>query len=255
MSTNLGKKILVIPDCHSRPNESIKRFTALGNFIAAKQPDHVVCLGDWADMASVSHWDKGKVIAEGQRYAADVAASRKALAATMQPVWHAYGRRALPTFNITLGNHEDRITRYAASNPELQDAIGVSDLGFEEYGWTVHPFLKPFGLEGICFQHYLTNGPMGKPVSGVNHARSLVLRGLQSTVVGHSHQRQYWETTRADGQRLFGLVAGSYVDGKHDYALGTQKDWWNGLTILHEVKRGAAEPAFYSADYLVRKYT
>lgn len=249
-----GKKILVIPDAHSRPRESLRRFEALGNFIAAKQPDHVVCLGDWADMHSVSHWDKGKLVAEGQRYAADVTASRAALAAVMSPVRRAYGKRPLPSFDITLGNHEDRITRYAAANPELQDAIGVHQLGFEAHGWKVHPFLQPFVLEGILFQHYLTNGPMGKPVSGVNHARSLVLRGLQSCVVGHSHQRQYWETTRADGQRLFGLVAGGYVDGKHDYALGTQKDWWSGLTILHEVKRGSAEPAFYSLDYVVRKY-
>jgi hypothetical protein len=249
---NLGKKILVIPDAHARPGESLARFHALGNFIAVKQPDIVVSIGDWADMQSLSTFDKGKAQAEGQRYVLDVTAGRAALDAVMSKLPRR-GRK--PAFHITLGNHEHRIARYADSAPELQGTVSVRDLGFEGYNWNVHPFLQPVELEGIVFQHYLPSGPMGRAVSGAGHARTLVLKGLQSTVVGHSHQRQYWETTRADGRRVFGLVVGSYVDGRHDYALGTQKDWWNGLTILHEVKQGSAEPAFYSADYIRRKYS
>ena len=116
------------------------------------------------------------------------------------------------------------------------------------------PFLAPLVIEGICFQHYLPSGPMGRPTSGVNHARTLVIKGLQSVVVGHSHQRDFWETTRADGQKMFGLVVGCYDEGLHEYAKGTQHNWWSGLCMLHEAHDGSAEPAFYSTDYVLEKY-
>lgn len=259
--SNVGKKILIVPDAHSRPEVGNERFDALGQFIVDKRPDVVVSIGDWADMGSLCSYDKGSRTAEGRRYVEDIKACHDALKRTMAPVEAEVSRRVInhkkrwnPEFHITLGNHEERINRAANLNPEYHGALSIRDLGFENYGWTVHPFLKPLVKEGICFQHYLTSGPMGKAVGGVNHARTLVLKGLQSVVVGHSHQRDYWETVRADGQRMFGLVVGCYDEGGHEYAATTQHNWWSGLCMLHETRDGTAEPAFYSLDYVKAKY-
>lgn len=254
--SKLGKKILVIPDAHARPEQENSRFDALGNFIVEKKPDHVICIGDWADMGSLCLHDKGQKVAEGRRYQDDVVASLDAMQRTMRPMRKAFKNwnRDAPTLDITLGNHEFRINRAADLQPELFGKLSISDLRFEESGWTVHPFLKPLVREGICFQHYFTSGVLGKPIGGVNHARTLVLKNYQSSVCGHSHARDYWEDVRADGQRVFGLVVGCYDEGIHHYTT-EQRRWWSGLVMLHEAHDGCAEPAFYSMDYVKEKFT
>jgi len=259
--TKKGKRILCIPDAHSRPDMHNDRFTALGNFIVDKKPDIVVSIGDFADMGSLCSYDKGTKTAEGRRYVEDINACKDALHKTMTPVRQEIDRavaghrkRWNPEFHITLGNHENRIDRAANSSPELHGKLSIKDLGFEEWGWNVVPFLKPLVLENFLFMHYLPSGAMGKPTGGVNHARSLVLKAMMSTVVGHSHQRDMFEMSRADGKKLMGLVVGCYDQGSHEYADATQHNWWSGLVMLNEAQDGQAEPAFYSTDYVLRKF-
>lgn len=252
---HLGKKILVVGDAHARPGVDNSRFDALGNFVVEKTPDIVVSIGDWADMASLCSYDKGHLAAEGRRYVDDVAASRDALDRTMSKVNAAYKRskKKRPEFYITLGNHEARCERTGQLTPELCGKLSIDDLGFKEAGWNVVPFLKPLVLEGVCFQHYFTSGAMGRPIGGVNHARTLVLKNYQSSVCGHSHARDFWEDVRADGQKIQGLVVGCYDEGEHHYTT-EQKRWWSGLCILHECHDGQFEPAFYSINYVKAKY-
>ncbi len=253
--SKLGQKILVIPDAHARPDQDNSRFDALGNFIVDKRPDVIVSIGDWADMASLCQYDKGQRVAEGRRYQDDVVASQDALARTMKRVHAGYRqtRKKLPEFHITLGNHEERINRATNLDPTLYGKLSVDDLRFKEAGWKVHDFLKPLSVSGILFQHYFTSGVLGKPIGGVNHARTLVLKNHQSSVCGHSHARDYWEDVRGDGQRIFGLVVGCYDEGDHHYTT-EQRRWWSGLVMLHEAQDGSAEPAFYSMDYVKAKY-
>jgi hypothetical protein len=251
-----GLSILVVPDAHARPDVGNERFDALGNFIACKRPDIVVSIGDWADMPSLCSYDKGKRAAEGRRYQDDIDSSVDALERTMSRVNAGYrlSRRKKPAFHITLGNHEERILRATEYSPELYGKLTMSDLKFEKYGWSVHPFLDPLVLQGICFKHYFTSGVMGRPVGGVNHARTLVLKNYQSSVCGHSHSRDFWEDTRADGQKVFGLVVGCYDEKDQVEWTQESKRWWSGLVMLHEAEDGQAEPAFYSMDYVKRKY-
>ena len=255
------KKILVVGDPHARPEESNDRFTALGNFIVDKKPDEVVIIGDMADMGSLSHYDKGTVRAEGKRYADDVAATRDAVAKVMKPVNERVNqiiankkKKWQPKFHITLGNHEHRIDRAANESPSLYGHLSIKDLGYHDAGWNVVPFLVPLMIDNICFQHYFTSGLMGRPISGDNHAATLVKKNFMSSVAGHSHLRDYWETADAVGRKRFGLVVGCYDVGGHEYAHGTQHKWWSGLTMLHEVDNGTAEPAFYSTNYVMDKY-
>lgn len=251
----LGKKILVIPDSHARPEQDNSRFTALANFAVEKKPDIIISIGDWCDMGSLCHYDKGTLEAEGRRYQDDIVASLDALQRTMTPIRKAMktDRKWKPEFHITLGNHENRITRAGILAPELHEKLSLADLRFEEAGWKVHPFLTPLVKEGVLFQHYFTSGILGKPIGGVNHARTLVLKNYQSSVCGHSHARDFWEDVRGDGQKIQGLVVGCYDEGKHNYTT-EQRRWWSGLCILHETHDGQFEPAFYSTDYVKAKF-
>jgi predicted MPP superfamily phosphohydrolase len=248
----LGKKILVVPDAHARPDQDNSRFDALGRFIVEKSPDVVVNIGDLADMGSLCHYDKGQAVAEGRRYQADITAANDALSRIMAPV-RRLAKKEQPTFHITLGNHEQRILRAGNLDPAMEGKLSMDDLDFKKHGWKVHDFLKPLVIEDIIFQHYFTSGIMGKPIGGVNHARTLVLKNYQSSVCGHSHSRDYWEDVRADGKKVAGLVVGCYDEGHHGYTT-EQRRWWSGLVMLHEAHEGTFEPAFYSMSYVRDKF-
>lgn len=260
--SNTLPKILCIGDPHARPDVSNRRFEALGNFIVDKRPDIVVCIGDFADMGSLSSYDKGTGKAEGQRYSDDLEAVYDAQRKIFSPVraqqFKLFGQKKKkwePEFHMVMGNHEERISRYANQSPELIGHVGFHDLKYEEFGWKVTPFLTPLKLHNICFQHYFTSGLMGRPISGDYAAAHLVKKNYMSCVAGHSHLRNYWETTDITGRKRFGLVLGCYDEGEHSYAKGSAHAWWSGLTMLHEVDDGSAEPAFFSLDYLLEKYT
>ena len=67
--------LLIIPDAHAAPGYDNERFTAVGQFVMDERPEYVVCLGDWADLPSLSSYDKGTRGFEGRRYQNDVASA------------------------------------------------------------------------------------------------------------------------------------------------------------------------------------
>jgi len=74
-------KHLVIPDCQVKPGQSVKYLENIGKYIAEKQPEVIVCIGDFADMPSLSSYDVGKKSFEGRTYKADVKAVHKGMEA------------------------------------------------------------------------------------------------------------------------------------------------------------------------------
>jgi len=259
----MTKSILVVGDAHARPDCDNRRFDALANFIDEKRPDRIVFIGDVADMASLSSYDKGSVRAEGRRYADDIGSVRDATHRVSAPVKamreraiNLHRRRYDPSIHITLGNHEERINRAANEDPRLHGHISIADLGYGDAGWEVVPFLHPLELDGIVFQHYFTTGIMGRPIGGDNHASLLIKKNFRSSVCGHSHLRGYAENVDAVGNRVFGLVAGCFDEQLDNYQYTKdQHRWWSGLCMLHDVDgTGNAEPAFYSMNYVLGKF-
>lgn len=229
------KDILIIPDAHAHPDFSNNRFVHLGRFIRAVKPDLVVSVGDFADMAALSQYDKGKVSAEGRRYERDVRASVDALDKMMHEC-----RRSNAKFFITLGNHEDRINRAASEAPELYGTLSTEDLQFEEYGWDVTPFREILELQGWLFSHYFSAGISGRGIGGQNAAQHMVKKKHCSCVQGHSHLLGMYEEVRGDGKRLTGLSVGCYVHPK--MVEGWNKDtfsmWWRGVVLIRGAQHG-----------------
>lgn len=234
------REILVIPDAHATPWVSNDRFEALGRFVLSLKPEVIVCLGDWADMPSLSRYDVGSVHAEGRRYADDIACANDALDRFSTPIREYNERRAnnkkkkyTPDMYMLIGNHEERIIRAANQDPKMHGHITLDDLHFEEHGFKVIPFLQPLVLDNIVFKHYFPSGVLMRATGGDNHAASLVKKNLCSCVCGHSHMRDYWETVDAKGQQMFGLVAGCFYDHTDHYTTEGRK-FWQGLTLLRK---------------------
>ena len=80
------RKHMVIPDCQIKPGHSVQYLKWIGQYIVDKQPDVIVCIGDFADMPSLSSYDTGKKAFEGRTYKADIKAVHKAMDALTAPL-------------------------------------------------------------------------------------------------------------------------------------------------------------------------
>lgn len=237
-------KHLIIPDAHAHPDHDNDRFEALGKFILAERPDVIVCIGDFADMPSLSSYDKGTRGFEGRRYRRDVEAATDAQDRLFAPIREYNAMRARnkekqykPRWVMCLGNHEDRINRATNAQPELHGAIGVFDLQYEENGWELYDFQVPVVIDGIAYAHYFSSGIKGAAISGEHIGAALCNKLHQSAVQGHSHIYNHAERTRPDGQKIFGLSVGcfSHPDQVEGWNKATQHLWWRGLVILDEL--------------------
>lgn len=147
---------LIIPDAHAHPAFDNDRFSALGNYIIEFKPEVIVCIGDFADMPSLSSYDVGRRSFEGRRYNNDVKASIDAMQELLAPM-QKHNKKANktrkynPRMVMCIGNHEDRINRAANDHPELHGTISIDDLKFEEFGWEVYPFNTSVIIDGISY--------------------------------------------------------------------------------------------------------
>jgi hypothetical protein len=245
---NGPRRHIVIPDAQVKPGQSFEFLRWVGKYIADMEPDVVVQIGDFADMPSLSSYDKGKRSFEGRRYRADVDATKEAMAELMSAVSSMPNK---PALHLTLGNHEDRINRATQDEPMLDGTIGIADLGYESHGWTVHDYLKPVTVDGISYAHFFTSGVMGRPVSS---ARALATKKHQSCVMGHVQKVDMHRETRADGTPFWGLFSGCCYMHDEEY-LGPQGNaYWRGVWVLNEVCAGDFQPMMVSLDYLRRTY-
>ena len=123
---------LIIPDCQVKPGHDYTYLRAFGNYIVKKRPDVIVNIGDFADMPSLSSYDKGKKSFEGRRYKHDVAAVHEAMDILLKPLRDLQARQRRnkdkvykPRMVLTIGNHEHRINR-AVENGSMLDVLLAS---------------------------------------------------------------------------------------------------------------------------------
>lgn len=207
------------------------------------KPDVVVCIGDLFDLPSLSSYDVGKKSFEGRTYAADIEAGLEAQELLFEEIYKYNRRRrevVAPEFHYCLGNHEHRISRAIESDRKLEGTIGYDDLTNDgQYPWIVHDFLKPVNIGGVVFAHYFVSGVMGRPISGISPAASLLAKQSHSCVQGHIHTLDYAQKTRVDGRKLNAVVCGWYGDFEEEWA-GPQVNalWEAGILVLRDVKNG-----------------
>jgi hypothetical protein len=250
-------KILFIPDSQCKPGNDFAFLRAIGKYIVAKKPDVIVHAGDFADMPSLSSYDKGKKSFEGRRYKADIQAAHEGMAALLGPMkeYNAQQERNRkkqykPRMVLTLGNHEERILRAINNEPMLDGTIGIEDLQYEK-DWEVIPYLEVIVIEGIAFSHFFITGTKGQAAST---AQAQLNKKHMSCIAGHQQGRQCATAYRADGKQITSIIAGSCYDEPQDY-LGPQGNkHWHGVLMLHNVSDGEFDECWAPLHYLKEKY-
>lgn len=251
-------KHLVIPDCQIRPGDDLGFLTAIGNYIVAKRPDVLINLGDFADMPSLSSYDVGKKSFEGRRYRDDVASVQEAMATLLRPIndFNAKQRKTkhalyTPRMVFTLGNHCERINRATNNDPKLDGTIGIEDLRYREWGWEVYPFLQPVIIDNIAYCHYFVTGVAGRPAAT---AGAQLRKANMSCIAGHQQGRQVAYASKATGETITSIIAGSCYEHEEDY-LGVQGNkHWRGVALLNEVNNGSFDEMFVSLNFLNEHY-
>lgn len=254
------RRHIIIPDTQVKPNVPIDHLRWIGNYIVMKQPDVIVHLGDHADMPSLSSYDKGKKSFEGRRYIRDVEASINGMNALLTPIatyneGRQPGAKYLPELHLLLGNHEERILRAVESQPELDGTIGIHDLRYSDYGWTVHDYLDVVEIDGIRYSHFFPRSATGRVMQskrGAPSAKIQVQREMKSCVSGHLQGLDYYIYQGA--RRMHGIQSGSCYLHEEAYLSPQGTQYWRGIIILHEVSEGQFDPMFVSLGYLCRRY-
>lgn len=252
-------KHLVIPDTQVKPGVDTSHLEWIGKYIIDKQPEVVIQIGDFADMHSLSSYDRGKKSFEGRRYKDDISAVHRAMDKLLAPIKaHNVKQREkkkapyAPRMILTLGNHEDRISRAVEDDPKLEGVISLEDLQYKERGWEVYPFLQPVEVDGVLYCHYFTSGVMGRSVTS---ARALVKAKHTSAVMGHVQTTDiYMGDIRPDGTPIIGLFSGTcYL---HDEAyLGFQGNTSRRqIWMLHDVEDGAFDLMQVGLKYLKGRF-
>ena len=249
---------MVLPDVQAKPGVDFKYLTKIGKYLVEKKPDKLICLGDFADMPSLSSYDVGKKAFEGRRYTKDIEASHEAMQALLTPLrdYNAKAKRNKekqyhPELHMVLGNHCNRINRATNDDPKLDGLLSINDLGFVDYGWQVYPFLDVVIIDGVAYSHYFTTGLMGRPVTS---AQACLSKKHQSCVQGHQQGLQIATSYKADGKMITSIIAGSCYEHQEDYMSSQGNNHWRGFLMLHDVCDGEFDVMPVSLKYINKKY-
>jgi hypothetical protein len=256
MSRN--RRHLVVPDTQIKPGVPTEHIDWLAQYCIDKKPDVLVIIGDWADMPSLSSYDKGTKSFEGRTYRADILAANDALQRFMAPIEAEQARVAKnrkKTWNLrkifTMGNHEHRINRAIETQRELEGLISTDDLFFKQFGFEVYPFLEVATADGVAYSHYFVSGVMGRPCTS---ARALLQKKYMSCVAGHQQGYDIATAYRGDGTRITAIIAGSFYQHDEGYLNPQTNKHYRGLVMLNEVQNGEFDEMKVSMGYLREKY-
>jgi hypothetical protein len=249
----LGRVHMVIPDIQAKPNVSHDHMEWVANYALEKRPDVIVQIGDWADMESLSSYDKGKRSYEGRRYVHDCNAANLSLERFERPI-EEYNRTHPDTpYNPrkvkTRGNHEYRIIRATDLDPALHGKLTYADLNFEDRGWECHEFLEIVKIDGIEYSHYFISGNMGRPVSS---AAALLRVRNGSATMGHVQNCDLAIHKQTQHMALFAGICYTH----NEVYLGPQGNATRRQIVMkHEVEDGKYDPMFVSLRYLQKRYS
>lgn len=196
------KKVLIVPDVHA-PFHDTKAWALMMKVARYLKPHTIVCLGDLADMFTVSSHSKDP---------------RRSLQLDEELVKVRELRAELdslkPKRKLFLeGNHEDRLRRYLQDKaPELFSLIDTDKLlGLSENGWEFVGYRDSAKVGKVSFTHDTNQG--GK------YSTMRALETFQSSVViGHHHTQQFFVEGDATGKYRVGAQFGWLGDvDKVDY--------------------------------------
>ncbi len=252
------KTHLVIPDGHARPDFHNERFDLLGDLIVDVKPDVIINIGDHWDMPSLSSYDKGKPSSFGLSYTSDIHSGQEAMDRTFHRMRKQ--KKSKPLTIFLGGNHEHRLQKAMDTEYTLRGTLGISmdhyqvKDWYDECYWYTGATPGQREVDGILYAHYLPSGPMGRPISGIHQAKSLLAKYHTSCTVGHSHILDFGVFPTTTDRKIMGLSCGCFTDFDKPWAGHINRQFWQGVVVKRGVEDGQYSPEFISMKMLQEEY-
>lgn len=250
----MSKRCLLIPDLQVAPGRTLSHLSWAARYIADKQPDIIIQIGDWADFPSLSSYDRGKASAENKRVSKDWDAFRTSVDLLMSG-WSS--GKYKPRMVYTKGNHEFRAERYQQDNPAV-DVLPDTGAYLAGAGWETYEFLDVARVEGCLVSHYFPRTLTGRVTSGSQkygapRAEVMIRANMASCIAGHKPGFDY-ATFPGVNRILHGVIAGSFYQHNEEYMGPQGHSYWRGVVMLNRIKNGAFDICPVSMEYLRERY-
>ena len=219
-------QVVVFPDIHF-PKEDEKAFSCALNVIKEVKPNAFLCLGDFVEGESVSHWKWKK-------------RKRPPLEYQLPDIWEEvnYVNSGLDRIDKVLkdvkckkkimaqGNHELWFDNFVEENPFMSHLSSYKAFKIKERGYEWHKYGKVFKLLGSKLYVY-----HGGHYSGVHHARTHALQMGCNIIYGHTHDSQKSTVQHIDGAHM-AYSMGCLSKMEKDFLKGRPTNWSHNVGII-----------------------
>jgi transposase-like protein/predicted phosphodiesterase len=221
---------LVIGDMHV-PEHNMPCIKAILYMMDDVKFDGLVNIGDFMDLACISHWNKTKrLTSEGMKIKED----------------YIIGNTILDEFDKRLpkgcdkhfmfGNHEEWYYQFIDLNPSLEGMFHPTDeLKLKERGYTVYEHYNDiFSIGKLSFTHGI--------YTGMHYVKKHIDELKTNVIFGHLHsQRERYESSPAKELSIGGYALGCLCSMSPEYMKKRPNKWTNGFAIVHFYPNGDFE--------------
>lgn len=248
-------KVLVVGDAHIVPKQNLKRFKWLGKCIAESKPDHVVLIGDWVSMESLSSFDrKGGQQLEGTRVLDDAVVGVFALDAMLNAVFDA----KKPKIHYIEGNHEYRIKRWWENDAQMEGLCNLREIYSAQID-SYTPYGEYLWINDVGFTHIPFNkvGPIASSGFTTSLAQKVSILAGKSIFFGHSHILDIGRQARlGTAAPIYAVNVGCFFAPEDDphYSRRQLNDWWRGIVMVEIMPDATFDISTLSLKRLEQKY-
>ena len=188
------------------------------------QPDETVIGGDFIDFPELARQDEwNRLKREGKRLKYEIDFANQILDKVDKFT------RKKKVFMI--GNHDARLARFIAENPQLEGMIGLkADLRLEQRGYEVIEENKVYTVGHTNFIHgWYWN---------LHHSKKTVIEMGDNIFYGHAHDVQAFTKVNHASQPLIGYSLGCLCDLDPEWRKARPNRWVNGFGVFYFFSNG-----------------
>ena len=210
----IKETVVVFPDIHF-PNHDEKAFNCALNIIKKVKPTGFLCLGDFADGESVSHWQWRKKKRPPTEYQLPMIYKEiDEVNEGLDQIDSALKSVKCKKKIMVQGNHELWFDNFVEENPYLDHLGSRKAFKIDSRGYKWYPYGKIFKVLGSKLYAY-----HGGHYGGIAHARTHALQFGCNIIYGHTHDSQKATVQHIDGAHMAHSL-GCLTDMTKDYLKG-----------------------------------
>ena len=200
---------------------------ALERYMADSRFDEVIYIGDLLDFAQISKFNKGSPQEESRLVSDDYKIAGKILDRHISII-KKNNRKA--KFTLLEGNHEERIERWLAQNPQVKGLVEVEvglKLGERGIKWVrawskgeLYKIGKAYFTHGLYTNQY--------------HAQKMVNNYGVNIYYGHTHDHQsFSKVLKGKDKTIEGMSLGCVCEYDQSYMQGRPSSWQQGFGVFY----------------------